>query len=191
MPSITLPTLINRGLVLMSGTQRISKTKGCSRLRWKRGGGGSPYPRRNSGLLHVCTRGRQHKSTENGPIGGLQDHRYLSVTTKRHGDASGQSTEQAKGSSDAAVRTRPPLPPPPKNPFWGHHQPRQSLLCAPNSSPDSLHPPETAAQPLFQLTVPSSTTAAVQRNRIPWARARGLRKMERVGRGGAIKAQSG
>ena len=40
----------------------------------------SHRPRRNAGLLHVCTRGRQHKAQkEIWPVSGLQDHRYLSV----------------------------------------------------------------------------------------------------------------
>ena len=35
-------------------------------------------------LLHVCTRGNQHKAhEENWPISGLKDHRYLSVTWPR------------------------------------------------------------------------------------------------------------
>ena len=34
-------------------------------------------PRRNSGLWHVCTSGKQHKAQkENGLVSGLQDHRY-------------------------------------------------------------------------------------------------------------------
>ena len=40
----------------------------------------SPSPRRNSGLLHVCTRGSQHKAQkEIWLVSGLQDHGYLSV----------------------------------------------------------------------------------------------------------------
>ena len=36
-------------------------------------------PRRNAGLLHVCTRGGQYKAREEvWLVGGLQDHRYLS-----------------------------------------------------------------------------------------------------------------
>ena len=39
-----------------------------------------PPPRRNSGLCHVCTGGRQYKAQkENGLVSGLYDHRYLSV----------------------------------------------------------------------------------------------------------------
>ena len=37
-------------------------------------------PRRNAELLHVCTRGSQHKSAERKwLVSGLQDHRYPSV----------------------------------------------------------------------------------------------------------------
>ena len=43
-------------------------------------GRGPARPRRSSGLLHVCTRGDQHKAQkENWLVSGLSDQRYRSV----------------------------------------------------------------------------------------------------------------
>ena len=54
-------------------------------------------PQRDSGLWHVCTGGNQHKAQkENGPVSGLQDHRYLLSEKMGHEDASGQTIDRCK-----------------------------------------------------------------------------------------------
>ena len=70
----------------------------------KRGGGDSDPPplRRKPVLLHVRTRGDQHKSAgRRWPGTGLQDHRYLSVTKgatrRQHAGGTPKSKQQPCG----------------------------------------------------------------------------------------------
>ena len=95
-------------------------------------------PRRNTGLVHACTRGRQYKAQkENGHVSGLQDQRYRSVTRVRHDDARGLATEVAKFSNGAAARPGPPAHPPPI--------PQRGLGYPPDGGSD--RPPRALARP--------------------------------------------
>ena len=59
-----------------------------------------PPSRRNAGLLHVCTSGRQYKAQkENWPVSGVKDHRYLSVRRMRHENARRQPSERTKAAA--------------------------------------------------------------------------------------------
>ena len=60
---------------------------------------------RKPGLLHMCTRGEQHKAQEeNGLISGLKDYRYLSVMEECNMKTVGGA--QTKGSSSPTARSK-------------------------------------------------------------------------------------
>ena len=76
---------------------------------------GGKCPLRNSGLLHVGTRGRQHKSAERKwLVSGPEDHRYGTFLshTVRHEDAGGLDTGVCKAATVAQDRETPGPPPP-------------------------------------------------------------------------------